>query len=119
MNDDGFLDNPLAKQINVLNRWQYTDLEKGWVSFLNFRYMNDAKQTGEMDFDKDRDKLTTNYWGSEIKTERYDISGKLGYVFPDMPYQSIGLQTAFNGHNQESYFGLNQYDINQKVFILT
>jgi hypothetical protein len=22
MNDDGFLDNPLAKQINVLNRWQ-------------------------------------------------------------------------------------------------
>lgn len=43
--------------------------------------MNDAKQTGEMDFDKDRDKLTTNYWGSEIKTERYDISAKLGYVF--------------------------------------
>lgn len=116
MNDDGFLDNPLAKQINVLNRWQYTDMEKGWVSFLNFRYMNDAKQTGEMDFDKDRDKLTTNYWGSEIKTERYDVSAKLGYVFPDMPYQSIGLQAAFNGHDQESYFGLNQYDINQKSF---
>lgn len=116
MNDDGFLDNPLAKQINVLNRWQYTDLEKGWVSFINFRYMNDDKQTGEIDFDKDRDKLTTNYWGSEIKTQRYDVSAKLGYVFPDMPYQSIGLQTAFNGHDQESYFGLNQYDINQKSF---
>lgn len=116
MNDDGFLDNPLAKQINVLNRWQYSDLEKGWVSFINFRYMNDAKQTGEIDFDKDRDKLTTNYWGSEIKTQRYDVSAKLGYVFPDMPYQSIGLQTAFNGHNQESYFGLNQYDINQNSF---
>jgi hypothetical protein len=28
MNDDGFLDNPLAKQINVLNRWQYTNAEK-------------------------------------------------------------------------------------------
>lgn len=116
MNDDGFLDNPLAKQINILNRWQYTDLEKGWVSFLNFRYMNDAKQTGELDFDKDRDKLTTNFWGSEIKTQRYDVSAKLGYVFPDMPYQSIGLQTAFNGHDQESYFGLNQYNINQKSF---
>jgi hypothetical protein len=36
MNDDGFLDNPLAKQINVLNRWQYTNAEKGWVSFINF-----------------------------------------------------------------------------------
>lgn len=116
MNDDGFLDNPLSKQINVLNRWQYTDMEKGWVSFLNFRYMNDAKQTGEVDFDKDRDKFTTNYWGSEIKTQRYDVSAKLGYVFPDMPYQSIGFQTSFNGHDQESYFGLNRYDINQKSF---
>ncbi|MBP8066654.1 MAG: carboxypeptidase-like regulatory domain-containing protein, partial [Flavobacterium sp.] len=47
MNDDGFLDNPLVKQINVMNRWQYTDLEKGWVSFLNVRYMKDEKQTGQ------------------------------------------------------------------------
>jgi hypothetical protein len=29
MNDDGFLDNPLAKQINVLNRWQYTNEKDG------------------------------------------------------------------------------------------
>ncbi|HEU4497045.1 MAG TPA: TonB-dependent receptor [Flavobacterium sp.] len=116
MNDDGFLDNPLARQVNIMNRWQYSNLEKGWVSFLNFRYMNDDKQTGQLDFDKDRDKLTANYWGSEIKTRRYDVSAKLGYVFPDMPYQSIGLQTAFNGHDQASYFGLNQYDINQKSF---
>lgn len=116
MNKDGFLDNPLAKQINVLNRWQYTNAEKGWVSFVNFRYMNDQKQTGEINFDPNRDKLTTNYWGSEINTQRFDVSSKVGYVFPDMPYQSIGFQNAFNSHDQRSYFGLNQYDINQKSF---
>jgi outer membrane receptor for ferrienterochelin and colicins len=116
MNDDGFLDNPLAKQINVLNRWQYTNAQKGWVSFINFRYMNDKKQTGELDFDPNRDKLTTNYWGSEINTERIDVSAKIGYVFPDMPYQSIGFQNAFNSHDQNSYFGLNQYDIKQKSY---
>ena len=116
MNDDGFLDNPLAKQINVLNRWQYTNAEKGWVSFINLRYMNDKKQTGELNFDPDTDKGTTNYWGSEINTERYDISAKLGYVFPDMPYQSIGFQNAFNSHDQDSYFGLNQYNIKQKSY---
>ena len=44
MNNDGFLDNPLGKQINILNRWQYTNAEKGWVSFVNFRYMDDKKQ---------------------------------------------------------------------------
>lgn len=115
-NDDGFMDNPLAKQINVLNRWQYADAEKGWVSFINFRYMKDEKQTGEMNFDVDRDKGKTNFWGSEINTERFDVSTKLGYVFPNMPYQSIGFQNAFTSHKQNSYFGLNDYQIAQKSY---
>ena len=116
MNDDGFLDNPLAKQINILNRWQYLNAEKGWVSFINFRYMNDRKQTGQLNFDPNRDRGTTNYWGSEINTERLDISTKVGYVFKDMPYQSIGFQNAFNIHDQNSYFGLNQYNIKQSSY---
>jgi len=116
MNHDGFLDNPLGKQINVLNRYQYYDPESGLVSFINFRYMNDKKQTGEVDFDKDRDRGTTNHWGSEINTERFDVSTKIGYVFKDMPYQSIGFQNAFNSHKQNSYFGLNLYDIKQNSF---
>ena len=116
MNNDGFLDNPLAKQINILNRWQYSNAEKGWVSFTNFRYMNDKKQTGQLEFDPNRDRFTTNYWGSEINTERVDISNKVGYIFPDMPFQSISFQNAFNSHNQESYFGFNQYNIKQKSY---
>ena len=116
MNNDGFLDNPLASQINVLNRWQYTNAEKGWVSFINARYMNDEKQAGQIGFLPDRDRGKTNIWGSEINTERFDLSAKVGYVFPDMPYQSIGFQNAFNSHNQESYFGLSQYDIRQNSF---
>jgi outer membrane receptor for ferrienterochelin and colicins len=116
MNNDGFLDNPLGKQINVLNRYQYYNPESGLVSFINFRYMNDKKQTGEVDFDKDIDRGTTNHWGSEINTERFDVSTKIGYVFKDMSYQSIGFQNAFNSHNQNSYFGLNLYDIKQNSF---
>ena len=116
MNNDGFLDNPLANQINVLNRWQYTNAEKGWVSFINARYMNDEKQAGQVGFLPNRDRGTTNIWGSEINTQRFDLSAKVGYVFPDMPYQSIGFQNAFNSHNQKSYFGLSQYDIRQNSF---
>ena len=116
MNDDGFLDNPLGRQLNVANRWQYSNPETGWVTFLNARYMRDEKQTGELDFTPDRDKLTTNYWGSEIVTDRFDFSSKVGYVFKDMPYQSIGFQNAFSNHNQESYFGLNQYNIKQQSY---
>jgi outer membrane receptor for ferrienterochelin and colicin len=110
-NDDSFLDMPLQKQINVMNRWQYTDTENGFVSFLNVRYLNDEKQTGQVDFDPDTDKLTTNAWGSEIDTQRFEISGKMGYVNPEIPWQSLGLQFAFSNHDQQSYFGLNEFNI--------
>ena len=113
-NEDGFLDAPLSNQINVMNRWQFTDAEKGWVSFINVRFLSDEKQTGELDFNPDVDKGTTNFWGSEIKTKRFDTSAKLGYVFPELPYQSFGFQMAYSNHQQDSYFGLNGYDINHQ-----
>ena len=116
MNDDGFLDNPLGKQINITNRWQYSNPESGWVSFLNFRFMNDEKQTGQINFNPDRDRFTTNFWGSEINTQRFDIASKTGYVWKDMPFQSIGFQNAFTNHIQQSYFGFNAYDIHQQSY---
>lgn len=117
MNEDNFLDMPLSKQINVLNRWQFTDAEKGWVSFINVRFMNDEKQTGELEFNPEIHRGTTDFWGSEIDTKRFETSAKLGYVFPEMPFQSFGFQIAYSNHQQDSYFGLNAYDIqHQSVY---
>ena len=113
-NEDGFLDAPLGNQINVMNRWQYQDAEKGWVSFLNVRFLNDEKQVGQVDFEPTTDKLTNNSWGSEINTRRFDASLKLGYVFPELPFQSFGFQTAYSLHKQDSYFGFRTYDINHE-----
>lgn len=111
VNNDGFMDMPKYNQINLMNHWQYTNNEKGIVGFVNLRYLNDAKQTGQLDFNPDQDKLTTNAWGSEIDTERFDVSVKTGFVNPELPWRSFGVQTAFSRHVQNSYFGLNIYDI--------
>lgn len=110
-NNDGFLDMPKFNQINVMNRWQYTNTQKGIVTFLNLKYLDDYKQSGQINFDPDTDKLTTNNWGSEIDTKRYEISGKFGYVNSDLPWQSLGIQMALSNHQQDSYFGLNEYNI--------
>lgn len=118
-NQDGFLDFPLAKQLNILNRWQYTDAEKGWVSFLNLRFMNDEKQLGQMAFNPLADKFTLNAWGGEVNTRRLDASVKVGYVFPELPYQSFGFQAAYGYHNQDSYYGFNRYDIRQESIYST
>jgi len=111
VNNDNFLDMPLFNQINIMNRWQYIDPQKGFVSFINLKFLNDAKQSGELNFNPDTDKLTTNAWGSEIKTKRYEVSAKFGYVNPEIPWQSLGIQTALSNHKQDSYFGLNVYNI--------
>ncbi len=111
VNDDNFLDMPLYNQINVMNRWQYIDTEKGFVSFINLKVLDDEKQTGQVNFNPKTDRGTTNAWGSEINTRRYEVSTKFGYVNPEIPWQSIGVQTAFSSHKQDSYYGLNQYDI--------
>lgn len=110
-NTDGFLDLPLNKQVNLLNRWQYTDAEKGWVSFASIRFLEDQKQTGSIDFIPHTDRGRSDAWGSEIDTQRFDASFKLGYVFPLLTYQSFGFQTAFNRHKQNAYYGLRTYDI--------
>jgi len=116
-NNDGFMDAPLANQLNLMNRWQYTNQESGWVSFFDFRYMKDEKQAGELDFDPETDKLTTNAWGSEINTKRIDVSNKTGFVFKDQKYKSFGLQTSYSNHDQKAYFGLRRYDIkHQSVY---
>lgn len=115
-NEDGFLDAPLANQINVLSRWQYQNPETGWVSFLNLRYLTDSKQLGQEGFDPEN-RANSNLWGSEITTNRFDSSIKLGYVFPDLPFQSFGFQASYSLHDQDSYYGLNQYNIeHQSVY---
>ncbi|NNF86708.1 MAG: TonB-dependent receptor, partial [Winogradskyella sp.] len=115
-NNDTFLDVPLKEQINVMNRWQYTNGEKGIVSFINLRYLTDNTQAGQINFNPNTDQGTTNSWGSEIDTERFEVTTKLGYVNPEVPYQSLGFQTAFSRHLQDSYFGLNDYDIAHNSF---
>tara|TARA_B100001057_G_C22857031_1_gene953066 strand:+ start:1784 stop:3970 length:2187 start_codon:yes stop_codon:yes gene_type:complete len=115
-NNDDFLDLPVSEQINLMNRWQYTDLENGWVSFLSWRYMNDEKLLGTLSYNPQRDRGMKSRWGSEIKTKRWDASFKVGYVFPEIPYQSFGFQTAYSSHDQDSYYGLRTYNINQQSF---
>ncbi|QAA81633.1 TonB-dependent receptor [Aequorivita sp. H23M31] len=117
-NGDSFLDAPLMKQINVMNRWQYTDQENGYVGFFNIRFLNDEKQSGQIGFDPKIDRGTANAWGSEIKTRSFDASGKFGFVNPDLPWRTGGVQVAYSHHDQESYFGLRDYNIEQNSVYL-
>ncbi len=115
-NDDNFLDAPLTNQINLMNRWQYKNDDSGWESFTDFRVMNDYKQGGEINFNPDSDKFSTEVWGSEIKTKRFDVANKSSFVFNDQKYKGFDFQNSFSYHDQNSYFGLRRYDIKHQSF---
>ena len=113
-NKDSFLDMPLGKQINVMNKWQYTNLEKGLVTLINFRFLDDQKQTGQANYNPSIHKFGGTVWGSEVDTKRFDFSGKFGYINTEIPYQSLGFQLAYSQHEQAAYFGNRIYDIDHK-----
>lgn len=114
-NKDNFLDHPVGEQYVLLNRWElYNDKGIHFQVGIKGTYID--KTGGEVDFDPETDKGTTNFWGMNLHTERYEAWAKLGKVNAEKPWQSIGFQISGAQHKQKSYFGLNMYNANQNTF---
>ncbi|MBL0153825.1 MAG: TonB-dependent receptor [Chitinophagaceae bacterium] len=114
-NRDGFRDLPTGNQFSMINRWKY-DNAKGFLMQFGFKILHDNRTGGETGFVPAKDKLTTNHYGLGIETSRYEAFAKIGYVFPEKKYKSIGLQLSAIRHKQDSYFGLSVYDARQQNF---
>jgi outer membrane receptor for ferrienterochelin and colicins len=112
-NGDSFLDFPTGSQINFINRWVYNS-GTGVLGQVGIKVLTDGKQGGQTDFNPDEDKFTTNRYGFEINTKRYELWGKFGYQFKGKPYQSIGLQLSGLLHDHESYYGFNIHDADER-----
>jgi outer membrane receptor for ferrienterochelin and colicins len=115
MNNDGFRDLPTGNQINILNRWKYDNGNRFMTQF-GVNILNEDRVGGQVDFDPATDKLTTNHYGLGFDIQRYEGFAKIGYIFPDKRYKSIGLQLTGVDHTQNDYFGLTKYDADQKTF---
>jgi|APTNR8051073442_1049403.scaffolds.fasta_scaffold00032_143 outer membrane receptor for ferrienterochelin and colicin len=114
-NGDSFLDFPTGSQLNFINRWVYNN-NKGLLGQVGVKILTDGKQGGQTDFDPEEDKFTTNRYGFEINTNRYEAWGKIGYQFAGKPYKSVGLQLSGVKHEHESYYGLNVHNGDEKSF---
>jgi len=114
-NKDGFRDLPTGNQFNLINRWKY-DNGKGFLTQFGVKLLTDKRTGGEVAFNPASDKNTTNQYGLGINTQRYEAFAKIGYVFPQKKYKSIGLQLSAIDHRQDSYFGLTTYNARQQNF---
>ena len=62
---------------------------------FSWRWMKDQKLLGSMDFIPSIHKGKLNNWGSEIDTNRFDSSFKMGCVFPHTTLSKFWFSNCF------------------------
>lgn len=108
-NEDTFLDHPLETQYAAMNKWEYKN--NGLHTMHTIKVLKETRKSGQIDYYPNEDK---NKYGIKIQSERYELFGKVGYVFPTEAYHSLAFMYALSSHNQNSFYGLKKYDGNQK-----
>ncbi|MCB0736754.1 MAG: TonB-dependent receptor [Bacteroidetes bacterium] len=107
-NQDGFMDMPLRNQITAANRWQYYDGKK--EAFLSISYLSDNTTGGDMRFTRGQEISLTNPYGVMIDQDRFDVSGKLGFIPPEEhENRSLGLIGSYSYYRQNAVYGLKDY----------
>jgi outer membrane cobalamin receptor len=97
INKDGFMDMPMVKQYNIINRWYYkTDK---FISQLFVRALTESRHGG---------KLSGSY-KIGIESERLEFFLKNGYIINQESGTSVALIISGSNHNQMSKYGLKSY----------
>lgn len=97
-NGDGFMDMPMTKQYNFINRWYYKN--KNYVSQAFIRALYENRMGGQ---------LNGNY-KIGIETNRYEFFLKNGYIFNAEKGTSIGFIVSGSTHQQDAHYGTKMYD---------
>lgn len=116
-NEDGFLDQPTGNQINVGYLLNYNDLDhSGWGSHFGMNILRDSRHAGQMDFNINTPQNQQSAYGVGINIDRAQIWNKTGYVFQGKPYRSLGWMNQYTFHQQNSFFGLRNYNGKQNTY---
>jgi outer membrane receptor for ferrienterochelin and colicin len=113
-NSDGFMDKPLTQQLNFLSRWEYDPNDLLHLQF-GVEVLDEYRMGGQLGFDG-FDNNTDGLYGIDIDIQKARFFGKLGYAFPNKPYQSMGWINSFTWFDQNSRFGDRVYNGNVKSY---
>ncbi|MDR3133345.1 MAG: TonB-dependent receptor [Prevotellaceae bacterium] len=118
-NHDGFMDEPVKRQINLANRWIYL-ADNGVQLRFGIKGLYEKRESGQMDFDYSRPRDTTGY-GSRIENKHFNAYVKVGVPLSvaqppreDIAAAQATSNIAFIGdytfHELNSFFGLKNYN---------
>ena len=116
-NDDHFMDGPIGDQFIVANRWKFNTsngIQGQWGLKGTFIQNNSGQLSGANHVHPGTG--VYNPWLANMDTRRVEGWYKMGYLFPDKPKTSIGLQLSALNHDQTGVFGKRKYDAFQQSF---
>ncbi|NQU53041.1 MAG: TonB-dependent receptor [Bacteroidetes bacterium] len=113
-NGDGFLDEPLSRQLQIGNRWKYSN-QKGHMAQAGFNVLSEDRLGGQMGFEREMTPGITNPYGINIKTKRIDGFFKTGYVFPS-GRTALAWLSNVSRHKTNSFYGITDYDADETRF---
>ena len=113
-NNDGFLDEPLSRRINLLNYWKYNNY-KGLMVQAGVNYLYEDRLGGQVNFRKGMTRKNDNPYGIGIETNRIEGFFKGGFSSANQR-TSLALLTNFAFHETNSFYGLNNYIADENRF---
>ena len=107
-NGDGFLDEPLYRQIQVFNRWKYNN-HNGFMAQAGFTVLTENRLGGQTIFERGMQPVISNPYGIQIDNDRLEGFFKTGYVWPSQR-TALAWLSNLSRHDTRSIYGLNRYD---------
>jgi outer membrane receptor for ferrienterochelin and colicins len=115
-NHNSFLDHPMMKKLNLINRYRY-DMPGVMESQFGFRLLHEEREGGQIAFyENGANPGSDLFYGFGVNTRRYEAFARTGFFFRRMPDASLGTQFNFTHHSVDSWYGKRPYDGTQNTF---
>ncbi|NLF44322.1 MAG: TonB-dependent receptor, partial [Bacteroidales bacterium] len=111
-NHDGFMDHPVMKKYNLVNRYKY-NYHGVWESMFGFKLMEEERIGGQMGFENEPENNTSSLFGFNSDTKRFEAFAKNGFFFKNRQATSLGTIVNFSHHDLDSKYGQRMYDATQ------
>ena len=111
MNSDGFMDDPMVRQINLANRWLYYDPR--FQIRLGVNAVSDRRLGGQPGYARDS-YSAGKPWGSDIANNVFGTYLKVGVPLRDDQSESVALVADYTIQDMDAGFGSASYLARQR-----
>ncbi len=112
-NSDGFMDQPIDRQLVMANRWFWFS-PNGWEFQAGIKGVSTHNLGGQLNYESGKQQTVGHPWGYELSLDRMEFWSKLGHMFKNKPATSFGWQLSGVLHHQTAQYGTRNYKADEQ-----